>query len=1153
MNKSNLIYQMKVAMFLIGLLAATIIRAQVTTFETPVFKTYSEAQTYASHENDNVTNADLLKNYVQQRFDEMLPSYTKPLRRSAADYLSGKNLKAYNYIKGVVKKIAKGEISNTSISIPLTEITSDVGPWTAEDLGVDAIVVNNTLNPAVQSAIKEKVAFDLHVVITALMADCPYELYWYDKTAGCSYKPFGGYSYNKSKVSITGDATFTMNVAQGYAVQESSTYSYYPTLFNTDMVAAVDVAIANAKKIADETTGSILVKLTAFKNKICELTSYNNTAAKGLSYPYGDPWQLVWVFDGDESTKVVCEGYAKAFKYLCDLSNFQDAECLLASGTMSGGSGAGEHMWNVMKMDDGYSYLIDVTNCDEGTIGAPNLLFMAYGPSGSYNQTYTFPVRNTSINYTYDDDTKASFSKGELTISDTEYLTRIAGDANNDGEVNVSDIQEIVNYIMGKPSANFKQTQADLNGDGEINVTDIVKVVSIIMGNSNVPDQTPIPEMADNGKLTVSSIELKAGELQQVAVNLNNDSKKYAAFQYDFTLPEGITIAKNNKGELMINLNADRIGDHTLTVQDLGSGSYRLLCFSMTNAEFSGTSGALVNMTLKADDNVSIGTKEGVFKSPVFTEADGSQEKWADVTFNIFVMPDVIPEVTADDKTREYGEENPELTYTVNAELIGKPELTTTATKTSPVGEYDIVVGMGTIEGFYTAKNGKLTITKAPLTITAKNDTIKQGEALPTFEVEYSGFKNDETEAVLTKKPTFSCSAAVGSEPGEYDITVSGAEAANYELSYVAGKLIVVQADPVTVTAKSCTRKYGEANPTFEYTSEGAELNGTPEITCEATATSPVGTYLIVIKKGDVKNYNDTYVNGVLTITKAPLTITAKNYTIKQGEALPTFEAEYSGFKNNDTEAVLTMKPTFSCSAVVGSEPGTYDITVSGAEAQNYEMTYVAGKLIVDQADPVTVTAKSYTREYGEANPMFEYTSEGAELNGSPEITCEATESSPVGTYLIVIKKGDVTNYNDTYVNGVLTITKAPLTVKVEDATREQYLENPEFVITYTGWKVGDEESVLMKKPTATTTATKESPVGSYDIVVSGGEAENYELLYQNGVLTVTESTGIATISAKNPVDIYTLQGRKVRTEAKTLEGLPKGVYIVNGRKVVVK
>ena len=39
-----------------------------------------------------------------------------------------------------------------------------------------------------------------------------------------------------------------------------------------------------------------------------------------------------------------------------------------------------------------------------------------------------------------------------------------------------------------------------------------------------------------------------------------------------------------------------------------------------------------------------------------------------------------------------------------------------------------------------------------------------------------------------------------------------------------------------------------------------------------------------------------------------------------------------------------------------------------------------------------------------------------------------------------------------------------------------------------------DDESVLIKKPKATTTATKDSPVGEYVIVVSGGEAKNYEL-----------------------------------------------------------
>lgn len=357
----------------------------------------------------------------------------------------------------------------------------------------------------------------------------------------------------------------------------------------------------------------------------------------------------------------------------------------------------------------------------------------------------------------------------------------------------------------------------------------------------------------------------------------------------------------------------------------------------------------------------------------------------------------VVPEITADDKTREYGEDNPELTYSVNSELIGEPELTTTATKMSPVGEYDIIVGRGTIEGDFTAKNGKMTITKAPLTIS-------------------------------------------------------------------------------------------------------------------------VGTY-----------------------------------TIKQGEPLPTFNITYEGFKNNETESVLITKPAATTSAAVGSAPGEYDITLSGGEAQNYELSYINGKLIVVEADPVVVTANSYNRVYGDANPTFGFTSEGAMLTGVPEITCEATESSPVGTYPIVISKGSVTNYNDTYVNGSLTITKAPLNVKAENVVREQYQENPEFVITYTGWKVGDDERVLISKPIATTSATKDSPAGEYDIIVSGGEAENYNLMYQNGTLTVITSTAITDIMVTCPVDIYTLQGYKVRNNTTTLEGLPKGVYVVNGHKVVVK
>ena len=55
-------------------------------------------------------------------------------------------------------------------------------------------------------------------------------------------------------------------------------------------------------------------------------------------------------------------------------------------------------------------------------------------------------------------------------------------------------------------------------------------------------------------------------------------------------------------------------------------------------------------------------------------------------------------------------------------------------------------------------------------------------------------FKNNETEAVLTKQVVVSCDANMASEPGEYPITLSGAEAENYDISYTNGKLIVTQA-----------------------------------------------------------------------------------------------------------------------------------------------------------------------------------------------------------------------------------------------------------------------------------------------------------------------------------------------------------------------
>ena len=409
-------------------------------------------------------------------------------------------------------------------------------------------------------------------------------------------------------------------------------------------------------------------------------------------------------------------------------------------------------------------------------------------------------------------------------------------------------------------------------------------------------------------------------------------------------------------------------------------------------------------------------------------------------------------------------------------------------------------------------KDYMLTVNKAPLTITAQSYTIEQGQSLPTFSATYDGFVNNQTANVLTNQPTFSCEAANSDVPGTYSITPSGAEAKNYEMSYIAGTLTITEQPAVTIMANSYAIKYGDDIPTLEFTTDGGTLSGTPTLSCEATSASPVGTYPITVTKGSVENYNVTYVAGTLTIEKAPLTITADDLTKKQGDPMPTFTATYSGFKNNETDDVLIKQPEFDCSATEASAPGKYDINVSGAEADNYDITFVKGMLTVTDADPVIIMANSYTIKYGDDIPSLEFTADGATLTGTPELACEATPTSPVGTYPITVTKGSVENYNVTYMAGTLTIEKAPLTLTANCYTIEYGSTLPTFEVTYTGFKNNETVDVLTTQPTISCDATSTSPAGSYDINVSDAVAQNYEIIYVNGTLTIGKRSQTITL-----------------------------------------
>lgn len=221
---------------------------------------------------------------------------------------------------------------------------------------------------------------------------------------------------------------------------------------------------------------------------------------------------------------------------------------------------------------------------------------------------------------------------------------------------------------------------------------------------------------------------------------------------------------------------------------------------------------------------------------------------------------------------------------------------------------------------------------------------------------------------------------------------------------------------PVYVTAKDCSRQYGEENPAFEYSVSGGTLLGTPEIACEATAKSSVGTYDIVVSRGNVSNYNVIYVKGTLTVEKAPLTISAGTYTKRQGDPMPDFTPTYDGFRNDETPEVLTKQPVFSCDATADSAPGEYAVTPSGAEAVNYDISYIPGKLIVTEWPThlliYIVDGEEYSRyvlkEGATIIPEAEPTKEGYTFSGwvglpetMPDHDVTVTGSFSINSYLL--------------------------------------------------------------------------------------------------------------------------------------------------------
>lgn len=121
-----------------------------------------------------------------------------------------------------------------------------------------------------------------------------------------------------------------------------------------------------------------------------------------------------------------------------------------------------------------------------------------------------------------------------------------------------------------------------------------------------------------------------------------------------------------------------------------------------------------------------------------------------------------------------------------------------------------------------------------------------------------------------------------------------------------------------------------------------------------------------------------------------------------------------------------------------------------------------------------------------------------------------------------------------------LTITKAPLKVIASSESIKVGEDVPRFTASYDGFVNGETASVLKGELTITCSATKTSPAGSYDVVPSGLTAENYEIEFVNGTLTIT--SGTYTIVASNTTVTYNGENQMFTVVLKDGETVIEGI-----------
>ncbi|WP_258164368.1 MBG domain-containing protein [Pseudomonas sp. 19064969] len=492
--------------------------------------------------------------------------------------------------------------------------------------------------------------------------------------------------------------------------------------------------------------------------------------------------------------------------------------------------------------------------------------------------------------------------------------------------------------------------------------------------------------------------------------------------------------------------------------------------------------------------------------------------------------------VSADAKTKVYGDADPTLTYQVS----GLKNSDTAAGVLSGnlgrvagenVGNYGILQGgLGLNTANYTLSyvGNDLRITPAQLNVIADAKTKVYGDLDPALTYQVSGLKRGDTAGAVLNGG--SLSRVAGENVGVYGINQGGLGlvSSNYTLNYQGNNLTITKA-LLNVIADAKTKVYGDADPALTYQvsglkngdTAGAVLNGG---SLSRVAGENVGVY--GINQGGLgllsANYDLSYQGNNLTITKALLNVIADAKTKVYGDADPSLTYQVSGLKNGDTAGSIL---TGGLNRAAGENVGVYGINQGdlALNSGNYDLSYQGNNLTITKA-LLNVIADAKTKVYGDADPSLTYQvsglkngdTAGAVLNGGGLVRVSGEN---VGNY--AIQQGGLGlvsgNYDLAYQGNNLTITKALLNVIADAKTKVYGDADPSLTYQVSGLKNGDSAGSIL---TGGLNRAAGENVGVYginqgDLALNSG---NYDLSYQGNNLTITKALLNVIADAKTKV-----------------------------------